>query len=69
MKEVKLKRSVGPFKDPPFKDFIQSPIGLVPKDGGKETHLIFHLSYPKEGNISINSMIPEKLCSVKYPDF
>ena len=46
MKEVNLKRFTGPYKDIPFKHFIQSPIGLVPKDGGKETRLIFHLSYP-----------------------
>ena len=37
MKEVELKRVAGPFKEPPpFKNFIQSPIGLVPKDGGKK---------------------------------
>ena len=47
MKEVKLKRYAGPFEQIPFKHFIQSPIGLVPKDGGKDTRLIFHLSYPK----------------------
>ena len=46
MKEVKEKRYVGPFADPPFDCFIQSPIGLVPKDGGVNTRLIFHLSYP-----------------------
>ena len=34
MKEVKLKRYAGSFKSPPFKNYIQSPIGLVPKDGG-----------------------------------
>ena len=34
MKEVKNKRYAGPFVDPPFENFIQSPIGLVPKDGG-----------------------------------
>ena len=35
MKEVKLKRYAGPFEMVPFENFIQSPIGLVPKDGGK----------------------------------
>ena len=35
MKEVKLKRVAGPFESPLFKHYIQSPIGLVPKDGGK----------------------------------
>ena len=47
MKEVKHKRYAGPFKNPPFKHYIQSPIGLVPKDGGNDTRLIFHLSHPK----------------------
>ena len=34
MKEVKLKRYAGPFKHIPYQNYIQSPIGLVPKDGG-----------------------------------
>ena len=54
MKEVKAKRYAGPYKEPPFQHFIQSPIGLVPKDGRTETRLIFHLSYPRDGK-SINS--------------
>ena len=45
MAEVKLGRYAGPFEKPPFEFFIQSPIGLVLKDGGKKTRLIFHLSY------------------------
>ena len=49
MKEVKLGRYAGPYEQPPFKDFIQSPVGLVPKDGGSDTRLIFHLSYPRSG--------------------
>ena len=46
MKEGKLGRYVGPFLEEklPFDFFMQSPIGLVPKAGGK-TRLIFHLSY------------------------
>ena len=55
-------------KNPPFENFIQSPIGLVPKDNGKDTRLIFHLSHPRNGN-SVNAMIPDDLCSVHYPDF
>ena len=31
MKEVKLKRVAGPFENIPFTNFIQSPVGLVPK--------------------------------------
>ena len=69
MKEVKLKRYAGPFSKIPFKNYIQSPIGLVPKDGGKETRLIFHLSYPRGTGKSVNANTPPELCSVKYPDF
>ena len=64
MTEVKTKRYAGPFEQIPFKYYIQSPIGLVPKDKGKK----FNLSYPKNGE-SVNSGIPEDKCSVKYPDF
>ena len=67
MKEVKLKRYAGPFRHPPFENFIQSPIGLVPKDGGKNARLIFHLSYPRDGsNTSVNANTPQELCKVKY---
>ena len=68
MKEVKLKRCAGQFETIPFEDYIQSPVGLVPKDNGKDTRLIFHLSYPRSGK-SVNSETPKDLCSVKYPDF
>ena len=57
MKEVKAECYAGPFKEPPFKSYIQSPVGLVPKDNGKDTWLIFHLSYPKKGH-SVNSATP-----------
>ena len=70
MKEVKLGRYAGPFekREIPFKNFIQSPIGLVPKAGG-QTHLIFHLSYDFDnGNRSLNAETPAELCSVKYRD-
>ena len=69
MKEVKLKRVAGPFKTVPFKNFIQSPIGLVQKDNGKDVRMIFHLSYPKMGTTSMNANTPKGLCSVAYPDF
>ena len=57
-----------PFEQIPYSEFIQSPVGLVPKDGGNDTRLIFHLSYPRNGS-SINSETPPEICSVKYPDF
>ena len=69
MKEVKLGRYAGPFKNkPPFSRFIQSPIGLVPKAGGK-TRLIFHSSYKfKNGNESVDFWTLKEKCSVKYRD-
>ena len=48
MKEVKMKRVAGPFEKIPFDNYIQSPIGLVPKARNK-TRLIFHLSYNFKG--------------------
>ena len=69
MKEVMLGRYTGPYDEVPYEEFIQSPIGLVPKDQGKDTRLIFHLSYPRSGGESINSATPVEFCMVKYPDF
>ena len=68
MVEVGKQRYAGPFVEPPFKRYIQSPIGLVPKDKGTKTRLIFHLSYPRSGK-SVNSEIPHEYCTVKYPAF
>ena len=59
MKEVAAGRVAGPFKEIPFDEYIQSPIGLVPKGGGTDCRLIFHLSYPKTGE-SVNSGIPKE---------
>ena len=69
MKEVRNKRVAGPFKEIPFKNYIQSPIGLVPKAGGK-TRLIFHLSYDFKCDDlgSVNKFTPREQCSVKYKD-
>ena len=33
--ELKAKRVVGPFYEPPFQDFTVSPLGLVPKKRGR----------------------------------
>ena len=65
---VEAGRYAGPCEKIPFRYYIQSPIGLVPKDKGKKTRLIFHLSYSKDGD-SVNSGIPKELCTVKYTDF
>ena len=70
MSEVEAKRYAGPFEEIPFENFIQSPIGLVPKAGNK-TRLIFHLSYDfaesEEGG-SVNKCTPKEKCSVRYND-
>ena len=70
MKEVRMGHFAGPFNynSPPYEYFIQSPIGLVPKDGGRDTRLIFHLSYPR-GGLSVNSQTPVEYTKVSYPDF
>ena len=72
MKEVRAGQYAGPFNTIPYKNFIQSPIGLVPKAGNK-TRLIFHLSFKfvdaNGVNIgSVNNCTPRELCSVKYND-
>ena len=68
MKEMKLKRNAGPFSTIPFDNYIQSPIGLVPKDEC-DTRLIFHLSYPRGTGKSVNANTPVEKSTVKYPDF
>ena len=68
MQEIVLGRVAEPFETVPFENFVQSPIGLVPKMGGK-TRMIFHFSYKfKNGNESINHWIPKSQCSVHYHD-
>ena len=69
MKEVQEKRYAGPFEKIPFKHYIQPPIGLVPKDDGKKTRLIFHLSYPRDTSDSVNYNTPEELKTVQYNSF
>ena len=70
MKEVKAGCYAGPYDSIPFDNFIQSPIGLLPKANGK-TRLIFHLSYQfseQEDGRSVNKCMPKEWCSVKYND-
>ena len=69
MKEVAAKRFAGPFGKIPSEYFMQSPIRLVEKDGGNDTRLIFHLSYPRGQGISLNENMPKDKCTVHYPDF
>ena len=74
MKEVECKRVAGPFESIPFKNFIQSPVGLVPK-AGRKTRMIFHLSFNfhkgkevKINNNSLNACTPKELYTVRYND-
>ena len=70
MKEVKNKWVTGPYTQIPFRNYIQSLIGLVPKARGDQTRLIFHLSYENKLDDlgSVNSNTPAEICSVKYRD-
>ena len=70
MKEVKFGRVAGPFKFILYQNFIQSPVGLVPK-ANNQTRLIFHLSYDfgqAESEKSLNYHTPDDMCTVKYKD-
>ena len=68
MKETRLGRVAGLYDQIPYDNYIQSPISLVPKDNGLQTHLIFHLSFDFKDGKSLNHHTPENLCSVKYRD-
>ena len=68
MKEIGLGRVTGPSESIPFKNYIQSPVGLVPKAGNK-TRMIFHLSYNfSDTELSLNACTPKEKCSVKFND-
>ena len=70
MEEVSHKRVAGPFRHITYDNFIQSPVGLVPKHGNK-TRLIFHLSYDfpgESGDGSLNYYTPRSICTVHYKD-
>ena len=68
MKEVELGRYAGLYDEVPYENFIQSPVGLVPKAGKNKTRLIFHLSYEFGDRGSVNSTTPKDICTVKYRD-
>ena len=68
MDEVRAKRYAGPYSQVPFNHYIQSPVGLVPKQSGKP-RLIFHLSYPRNTGLSVNENTDPTLTSVSYAEF
>ena len=63
-KEIYTGRLAGPFNEPPFSNFVVSPIGLQPKKTPNEFRLIHHLSHPK--GKSINDGIPPEFYKVQY---
>ena len=60
---VSAGQTAGPFNQPPFRDFVCSGVGVVPKKSGK-LRLIHHLSAPR--GTSINDGIPKELYSLHY---
>ena len=72
IKEVRAGHVAGPYDNIPFENYIQSPIGLVPKAGNSgQTRLIFHLSFDfgeKQEDLSLNHHTDDELCTVKYND-
>ena len=65
-KELAKNRIAGPFDDPPFNNFVASPLALIPKRDGK-FRLIHNLSFPH--NSSVNIFINKNSTSVKYESF
>ena len=66
IKGTKLKCFAGPFKEIPFKYYIKSPTGLVPKHKRGQTRLVFHLLFPEYA--SVNHHTQKEKCTVKYKD-
>lgn len=64
--EVQNGHTAGPFPSPPFSNFRISPLGLVPKKHSEKWRTIFHLSYPKNSNSSINANIPIEEYTLQY---
>ena len=64
--EVAKGCTAGPFSSSPFENFHVSPIGLVPKKHSDTFRTIFHLSFPKSGNSSINQFIARDDFSFQY---
>ena len=64
LQEVMKGRVLGPFKTPPFNNFVTSPLGLVPKKEPGEYRMIHDLSYPRSN--SVNAYIPRSASAVQY---
>ena len=64
--EVKQGHTVAPFTSPPFDNFQILPLGLVPKKNSSKWRTIFHLSYPKSSDHSVNASISAEEYSLQY---
>ena len=62
--EVSMGRISGPHSVQPFKDFVVSPMGVVPKKEEGKFRRIHHLSYPE--GLSVNDHIAKSSKSVQY---
>jgi hypothetical protein len=64
--EVKQGHTIGPFTSPPFQNFQIYPLGLVPKKNSSKWRTIFHLSYPKTSDTSVNANISSEEYLLHY---
>lgn len=64
--EVKRGHTIGPFTQPPFPNMQIYPLGLVPKKNSQKWRTIFHLSYPKTSETSVNALISPEDFSLQY---
>lgn len=64
-KEIEMKRMIGPFINPPFQNYIISPLSLRQKKDPNKFRIIHDLSFPF-GGVSVNSNIPTENGTVQY---
>ncbi len=62
--ELSMGRLAGPFVAPPFKNFVVSPLGVVPKKEAGKFRIIHDLSFPKQN--SVNAHIDPSFKTVNY---
>ena len=54
----------GPFSEPPFREFVGSPMGAFLKRHSSKVRVIHDLSFPPD--LSVNDFIPSEDCAVQY---
>lgn len=62
--DLQAGKLLGPFLDPPFENYIISPLGAFQKRNSTKVRLIHDLSYPAKG--SVNSLIDPADFSLSY---